>query len=121
MNEMTPPAPKVNREARGKRPMFYEAEGLDQAMSMILVLAEEMMVMRDRFDTMERIAAAKGLVLEQEIEDYQPDQGVLAAREQRRQDFLARLYYLMRKEAKELADNDSAERYTKALDDIAKG
>jgi hypothetical protein len=111
----------VERNARGKRPMFYEAEGMDQAMSMILVLANELMVVRDRLDTVERIAATKGVMIEAEIEAYVPDQAVLEVREGRRQDFLARLYYLARKQAAELATGDSAERYQGALDEIAVG
>jgi hypothetical protein len=111
----------IERNAKGKRPQFYEAPGMDQAMSMILVLANEMMVVRDRLDTVEQIAAAKGMVLEAEIEAYQPPQEVLEAREARRQDFLARLYYLARKQAAELASGDSAERYTQELDAIAQG
>ena len=111
----------IERNAKGKRPLFYQAQGMDQAMSMILVLANEMMVVRDRLDTVEQIAAAKGLVLEAEIEAYEPDQAVLETREARRQEFLARLYYLARKQAAELSTGDSAERYTSELDAIAKG
>ena len=66
-----------------------------------------------------KVAAAKGIMLDAEIEAYQPDQQTLEARELRRQDFLARLFYVARKEAAELATHDTAERYTKALDDIA--
>jgi hypothetical protein len=117
---------KVQRDARGKRPRFYAephvaAEGVDHAMSMILVLAQEFLVMRDRLDTVERVCAAKGIVLEKEIEDYHPDQAVLEAREARRQEFLTRLYYLARKDASEAAAADTSERYEKALKDIAKG
>jgi len=112
---------KVIRNAKGKRPQFYDAPGLDHAMSMILVMANELMVVRDRLDTVERVAAAKGVMLEDDIEAYEPDQAVLEAREQRRQDFLARLYYLARKEADELSGGDDAERYMRTLDEIAKG
>lgn len=117
---MTAPL-KVIRDARGKRPQFYDAPGLDQAMSMIMVLANEFCVMRDRLDTVERVAAAKGLLVEAEVEAFQPDQAVLEAREARRQDFLARLFYLARKDAAEQAGDDSAERYAHTLADIAKG
>jgi hypothetical protein len=110
---------QLERNARGKRPHFYAAAGMDEAMSMIMVLANELSVMRDRLDTVERVAAAKGVVLEGEIEAYEPDQAVLEARELRRQDFLARLFYLARKNAAELATGDSEDRYAKALDDIA--
>lgn len=111
----------MERNAKGKRPLFYEAPGMDQAMSMILVLANEMMVVRDRLDTVERIAEAKGIMLEAEIEAFEPEQAVLEVREARRQDFLARLYYLARKQAAELQTGDSAERYASELDAIAKG
>jgi hypothetical protein len=110
---------KLERNARGKRPVFYDTPGLDEAMSMIMVLANELSVVRDRLDTVEKVAAAKGVILDAEIEAFEPDQAVLEARELRRQDFLARLFYLARKQAAELQTNDSAERYSKALKDIA--
>ncbi len=110
---------KLEHNARGKRPLFYATPGMDEAMSMILVLANELSVVRDRLDTVERVAAAKGVILDAEIEAYEPDHAVLEARELRRQDFLSRLYYLAKKQAAELQSDDSEERYTKALDDIA--
>lgn len=109
----------LERNARGKRPQFYETPGLDEAMSMIMVLANELSVVRDRLDTVEKIAAAKGVMLDAEIEAFEPDQETLEARELRRQDFLARLFYLARKDAAEQATGDTADRYSKALDDIA--
>jgi hypothetical protein len=112
--------PQLTRDARGKRPQFYETPGLDHAMSMILVLANEMMVMRDRLDTVEQVAASKGVFVDQDIEAYQPDQQVLDAREQRRQDFLERLYYVARKEVAELSVSDSSENFQRTLEEIAK-
>ena len=109
----------LERNARGKRPQFYAAPGLDEAMSMIMVLANELSVVRDRLDTVEKVAAAKGVMLDAEIEAFEPDQATLEARELRRQDFLARLFYLARKQAAELQTDDSAERFSSALDDIA--
>ena len=110
---------QLERNARGKRPQFYATPGLDEAMSMIMVLANELSVVRDRLDTVEKVAAAKGLVLDAEIEAFEPDQATLEARELRRQDFLARLFYLARKQAAELLTDDSAERYAATLSDIA--
>jgi hypothetical protein len=110
---------QLERNAKGKRPQFYATPGLDEAMSMIMVLASELTVVRDRLDTVEKLAAAKGVMLDAEIEAFEPDQATLEARELRRQDFLARLFYLARKQAAEVASEDSEERYAKALDDIA--
>lgn len=109
----------LRRNARGKRPDFYTDPAMDQAMSMILVLAEEFCVMRDRLDTVERVATNAGLAAA--IEAYQPPQAILEDREARRQAFLTRLYYLARKDAAEAAEDDSEARYTATLDDIAKG
>jgi hypothetical protein len=109
----------IRRDARGKRPQFYAEPAMDQAMSMILVLAEEFSAMRDRLDTVERVATAAGLG--DAIEAYQPPQAVLEEREARRQAFLARLYYLARKDAADAAENATPERYNATIDDIAKG
>lgn len=115
------PAPIPIRDAKGKRPAFYAAPGLDQAMSMILVLANEWNVLRDRLDTLERVLEARGIDAAEAIEAYQPPQPVLEAREARRQDFLARLYYLARKDAADAARGDTTESYAQTLDEIAKG
>ena len=90
---------------------------------MIMVLASELTVVRDRLDTVEKVAAAKGVMLDAEIEAFEPDQATLEARELRRQDFLARLFYLARKQAAEVAGRQRQRRalYPEALDDIAAG
>jgi hypothetical protein len=109
----------LRRDARGKRPQFYADPAMDQAMAMILVLAEEFSALRDRLDTVERVASAAGLA--DAVEAYVPPQDVLELREQRRQAFLARLYYLARKDASDAAENATAEGFVATIDDIAKG
>lgn len=110
---------KVVRDAKGKRPEFYETPGMDQAMSMIMVLANEMNVIRDRLDSAERVAKDHGIDLATGIENLKLDQQALEDREARRQDFLERLFYLMRKEANEAAQNESREGYSATIEDIA--
>ena len=111
----------VPRHAKGRRPHFYETPGLDQAMSMILTLASEFSVLRDRLDTFERIAADKGHVTREEIDAYRPDEAALTERESQRQSLLRRLYALAAKEAEELASDDDESRYERTLDEIAGG
>lgn len=111
---------KVRRDARGKRPQFYADPADDTMMGMIMVLASELCVTRDRLDTIERIAEEKNLILSREIDMFQLDQEALAEREQRRQDFMDRLFYLLRKDISELKEKDSAERFHETLEDIAK-
>lgn len=112
---------KPIRDAKGKRPKFYPEPGLDQAMSMILVLAEEFSTLRDRMDTLEEVLEAHSIDAAAAIEAHQPTPETLTRREEWRQAFLARLYYLARKDAADAARNDTEERYTETLETIAKG
>lgn len=115
-------APKaMTRDARGKRPGFYETPALDQMMSMIMVLAGEVSVLADHVDSIERVAAANGIDLAQGVATLELDQAALEARETRRQAMLERLFYLMRKEAAEATRQESAEGYAKVIADIAVG
>lgn len=113
--------PKLARHARGKRPQFYDTPGTDQAMSMILVLAKELSVLRDRVDSIERVAAEHGLDLAAGVEALQLDQAALAEREAQRQAFFGRLFYLFLKEAEETAGGQTAEGFNATIQDIAQG
>jgi hypothetical protein len=116
----TPPdRPRVVRDAKGKRPQFYDTPGLDQAMSMILVLANELSVLHDRLDSAERVSKARGVDLAAEIEALVLDQEALEARESWRQGFLERLYYVARKDADEAARAESDAGYKSIIEDIA--
>ncbi|WAC71961.1 hypothetical protein OU995_20625 [Roseateles sp. SL47] len=112
-------AMKPQRHAKGKRPNFYETPGMDQAMSMIVVLAQELSVLRDRVDAIERVSARHGIDLAREIESLSLDQAALDAREKARQELFQRLYYLASKDAHELAEADSRERYRQVIAETA--
>ncbi|MFN3424691.1 MULTISPECIES: hypothetical protein [Novosphingobium] len=111
--------PHVIRHARGKRPQFYATPGLDQVMSMVMVLANEVSVLRDRIDSAERVAKAHGIDLAAGIETLELDQAALEEREERRQDFLRRLFYLQLKDADEAAQAQTAEGFNATIAEIA--
>lgn len=113
--------PHVVKDAKGKRPAFLGTPAEDHAMSMIMVLANEIAVIHDRLDSAERVAKANGLDLAAGIETLALDEDALAARESWRQDFLERIFYLMRKEASEAAVADTHERYRETIAEIAVG
>ncbi|MEL7188488.1 MAG: hypothetical protein AAGK17_02960 [Pseudomonadota bacterium] len=115
------PTNRMPKFSKGKRPKFYTQEGMDEAMSMILVLAREFSIMRDRLDTIEKIAEDKGIILGDEIEQYTPDEATAAKRRERRASLLESLYYLSLKQAEEEASGDDSARYFEALEDIARG
>lgn len=109
------------RESRGKRPQFYDDPQLDQIMSMVMVLASEVSVLADHIDGIERVAALNGLDLKAGLESLQLDDAALTEREQRRQALLGRLFYLLRKEASEVAAADDQARYEETIREIADG
>ena len=111
--------PHVVRNAKGKRSIFYDAPGMDHAVSMIMVLANEISVLHDRLDGVERVAKTSGFDLAGAIEALELDQEALESREAWRQGFLERIYYLARKDAAEVAAAESADTYAATIDDIA--
>jgi len=110
---------RPQRHSRGKRPQFYATPGLDHAMSMVIVLAQELSVLSDRVDAIERVSKANGLDLAAQVDALVLDQAALDAREQRRQALFERLYYLVRKEAHELTQADSKQRYDQIISETA--
>jgi hypothetical protein len=109
---------KIRKESKGRRPKFHEDPAVDKVQAMVMALAGEVAVMHDRLDTIERIADKKGVVLNAEIESFEPDQAVLAAREAWRQEFLTRVLYVFRKEMDEYKTGDTDERFKAALNEI---
>lgn len=88
---------------------------MDEAMSMIMVLASELSVLRDRLDTYETVMAEKGAVSRSDIEDHAPDDETLNRREADRQALFKRLFFVANKRTAELASSDTAGRYAEVL------
>lgn len=109
------------RTVRGKRPGFYETPGVDDVLSMVMVLAQEVAVLRERLDSAERVAANHGIALTDEIEALPLDEQLLKAREQWRQDFYDRLFYLAKQRRSELEQKHSEDSYRETLDKVASG
>lgn len=112
---------RLPRTVRGKRPDFFATQGVDDAMSMILVLAQELTVLRERFDSAEIVAARHGIPLATEIEAFQPDSALLAAREAWRQSLFDRLFHVANQRRAELEKRHTADSYATTLADIARG
>jgi len=83
---------RLPRHAKGDRPAFFPGEpAAERLLGMVMTLATELAVVRERLDTIERITAARGMDLAAEVDAYEPPVGVREAREAWRQAFLDRL------------------------------
>ena len=81
----------TSTQIKGRNPHFFDDPNTDRLLTMVMELASEVSVMRDRLDTHERLAAQKGLYSEDDIESFQPSEEDAASREARRGRFLDRL------------------------------
>lgn len=59
--------------AKGKRPAYFDAPEQDRTLSIVLALAAEVSVLRERLDTVERLLDARGNLSRADIEAYMPD------------------------------------------------
>jgi hypothetical protein len=88
----------MHKKAKGKRPVYFNDPQIDKLLAIAIALMGEVSVLRDRLDTIERIAATKGLFSLEEIEAYQPDEQVAQAREQQRSEYIARVLRVLQEE-----------------------
>lgn len=76
---------------KGRNPHFFDDPNTDRLLTMVMELASEMSVMRDRLDTHERLAARNGVYSENDIEDFEPTEDEATARAAWRDKFLDRI------------------------------
>jgi hypothetical protein len=67
MDTDIPPLPV---DAAGRRPAFFAQDGVDQILTMVLELATELWVLRERVFVIEAVAAEHGLPLKTAVESY---------------------------------------------------
>jgi len=86
------------KKAKGKRPTFFADPQIDKLMAIVMALAGEVSVLRERLDTVERLAESKGLLSRQEIEAYRPTESAAEEREQWRGQYIARVLRVVHEE-----------------------
>lgn len=96
------------QKAKGKRPKYLGAESSDHLLSMIMVLAEELAVTRERADTLERLLEEQGTLSREKIEKFTPSQEVGLERQIKHSEFSSRLLRSLRQEIDALAGNNKS-------------
>jgi hypothetical protein len=100
--------PRLKRKARGERPYFFDDPAVDKVVAMVMGLAGEVAVLRDRQDTLERLLEARGLIARADIESYAPSALVTAERAAWREGFLGEVLRIVEIELEAAASGDSA-------------
>tara|TARA_Y100000385_G_scaffold82124_1_gene84101 strand:- start:237 stop:596 length:360 start_codon:yes stop_codon:yes gene_type:complete len=97
-------------KSKGKRPKYIGPESNDNLLSMVMVLAEELAVTRERADTLERLLEVQGVIARESIETFKPNEDEALERQSSHAAFVSRLIRTLRHELESLSgDNRSTE------------
>ncbi|MEE2921539.1 MAG: hypothetical protein VYC38_07230 [Pseudomonadota bacterium] len=98
-------------KAAGKRPWFLDEE-IETVLNITLAVSQELVVARQRVDTLERLLEAKGVLSREEIEAYTPDKKAAEERGLWTQEYLARVMRILqqRNEAADAPEDVASEK-----------
>ena len=89
---------ELPRVAKGKKPIYLDERSIDNLMAMIMTLTQEISVLRDRLDTIEKLLVNKKAITLKDIETFEPDDDLIKERKDRRQMLLKRVLLPIDKE-----------------------
>ncbi len=90
-------------KAKGKRPWFLKDPDVERVMNITLVLVQEVGVLRERLDTIERLLERDGTVSKAAIEAYTPTKTEAEERGAWMQEFIARVLRILQQDREALA------------------
>lgn len=97
---------KLQRKAKGERPAFFQDPNVDKVIAMVMGLAGEVSVMRDRMDTMERLLEKEAGIKRSAIDSYKPSAKVMSERAAWREQFLSEVLRIVEIENEALTNGD---------------
>lgn len=93
---------------RGKRPYFFAERDTERLMTIVMALAQEVAVMRERMDTIERLLDKNDVITRKDIETFKPSKAEAQERGAWTQEFLARILRILQQEQEALAARDAS-------------
>lgn len=89
---------RAGARAKGRRPDYFDDPALDRLLSMLMALVGEVSVLRERFDTVERLLEAGAVLDRSAIEDYAPDRAAGDERGLATKAYIARIMRALQQE-----------------------
>jgi hypothetical protein len=87
-------------EASGRRPAFFDEPGMDQLLSMVLELAAELWVVRERVFVLETVLTQQGVTAADAVEAYVPTEDEKAVLAKMRAEATANIFRTLNREHK---------------------
>ncbi len=79
-------------DAAGHRPAFFEQAGIDQMLSMVLEIAAELWVVRERLFVVEAVLQSQGIAVPEMVEAFVPSAEQQATLARMRADMTAQMF-----------------------------
>lgn len=93
----------VNAAANGKRPYFFDNADIDRLIAMLLAMAGELAVTRERLDTVERLLARQGNLARSDIDNFRPSDAEADERGRWHLEYLSRIFRVLQQEQELMA------------------
>jgi hypothetical protein len=101
------PLALAGKKSKGRRPYFLDTD-IERLTNIVLVLAQELSVVHERADTLERLLEASGVVTRAQIETFTPTKPQAEERGAWTQEYLARVFRVLQQEREAAAMVDEA-------------
>ena len=110
---------RAGTKAKGKRPAYFDDPAIDRTLSIVMAVAAEVSVLRERLDTVERLLEAKGSITRADIETYVPDRKAGQERGLLTKEYVARVLRGVQQDMEALAEKEpSVEDLSRELRDL---
>lgn len=106
---------ELPRKAKGQRAAYFGDRSIDNLLSMVMALAGEVVVLRERLDSAERLLGPDGTLTAQ-IDAYRPPGDAIAAREAWRAQFVDLVLRPIQQEYEGLEEKADQAEYSKVVD-----
>ena len=93
-------------KAKGKRPYFFDDPDVERLSNIVMAVAQELSVMRERLDTVERLLDRNGTISRSDIETFEPSKDDADARGAWTQEYLARILRILQQDREALEAKD---------------
>lgn len=100
------PLKHAGAKPKGKRPYFLKDPDVERVLAVTMAIAQELAVMRERMDTIERVLEDKGTLTRDDIENYTPAKPIAEERGAWTQEYLARILRIYQQEIEGLDTQD---------------
>jgi hypothetical protein len=97
----------AGKKSKGARPYFLDTD-IERLTNIVLVLAQELSVVRERADTLERLLEASGTITRTQIETFTPTKVQADERGAWTQEYLARVFRVLQQEREAASMLDEA-------------